>query len=47
MTFFYNSRRLFKFDFLAIILQIKKYIDFHMGQDLKHLTLSGVFFFKV
>lgn len=32
---FYNSRRLFKFDFLAIILQIKKYIDFHLKQDLK------------
>lgn len=43
---FYNSRRLFKFDFLAIILQIKKYIDFHLEQDLKKTSDCqwGVFY---
>ena len=32
---FYNSRRLSKFHSLTINLQIRKYIDFHLGQDLK------------
>ena len=43
---FYKSRRLFKFDFLAIILQRKKYIDFHLEQDLKKTSDCqwGVFY---